>query len=76
MHLLVHTGIQNGCILEWLPGNPSNSWHHEDCVHLQLHLDQGYFWNDVNCDALMAFVCQKRYNIKYMLETRAFLVWF
>ncbi|KAJ8299046.1 hypothetical protein KUTeg_023106 [Tegillarca granosa] len=38
-------------------GNPSDSYHYEDCVHLNPKVD--FQWNDVSCSTQAYYICEK-----------------
>jgi hypothetical protein len=46
---------------DWSIPGPSNTGGNENCV--QYHYQSGYQWNDINCDATMYFICEKKQGV-------------
>merc|ERR1712179_135620 len=42
---------------DWAIGNPRDSGHYEDCVHLIPSVN--FRWNDVSCSAQAYYICEK-----------------
>ncbi|KAJ8301866.1 hypothetical protein KUTeg_020853 [Tegillarca granosa] len=42
---------------DWGAGQPTNSYNHEDCLHLYGKLD--FHWNDEACSHSAYFICEK-----------------
>lgn len=45
---------------DWNDGEPNDTRDNEDCVHLYFRF--GHTWNDIPCDSLNRFVCEKEVN--------------
>ncbi|XP_048727620.2 perlucin-like isoform X2 [Ostrea edulis] len=43
----------------WGPGEPNDSEHHEDCVHMY---PSSFHWNDAPCNNKYSFICEKDEN--------------
>eukprot|EP00057_Strongylocentrotus_purpuratus_P018932 XP_011673406.1 PREDICTED: macrophage mannose receptor 1-like [Strongylocentrotus purpuratus] len=49
--------------INWTPGEPTNSYGNEDCVHLDDYFYKIGTWNDVKCNNLYRFICKMpKYN--------------
>lgn len=42
---------------DWGHNEPTNSGHHEDCLHLYTTLD--FHWNDAQCSLKAYFICER-----------------